>query len=415
LGSIVRRFASMERLKQNSELGLGNDSKFGGASSSSLPKYGSFIPLSLGVRPHRVYLRPPIRELKGSAPNNGGTPTRSFRVYNKVRKILMPQMPDASRLERQRRKKERKGGPSRLRRRVKLIIGVVVTLAVLVCSATYLLVVHEWPSTEGRPVTSHEAPQGETELLRSGEPTRTVWLGEYSYDVRFYDASGNEAAGLGASIRREPGAAIQYRLTVNLAHHVETWEMLLDGPDPSTTHLESLSLKFTFNRRIEMLPFPLWLLTPAYPYPPNMSGSFSLESRIEDVPPGSVVLLNFTRLRNLERPPQSPVRWSWISFQFLMTPDSTETRPYFDAFTLEISFTLHLPSGGKVMYEKGTTRALEFQRPAGAASLASSIAPQVAAPLWDRNPLAAWNVCVCPSWCGRLNLNHHFLAAGVVQ
>jgi hypothetical protein len=141
--------------------------------------------------------------------------------------------------------------------------------------------------------------------------------------------------------------------------------MMLDGPDPTTTHLESLSLKFSFNRRIEMLPLPLWLLAPAEWYPSNISGSFSLESKIVDIETG-VVLLNFTRLRNLERPPMSPVRWSWISFQFLMGPEPMH------AFTLEISFTLHLPSGDKVMYEKGTTRALEFQPPAGVASSAAT-------------------------------------------
>ena len=115
-------------------------------------------------------------------------------------------------------------------------------------------------------------------------------------------------------------------------------------------------------------------MTPAYPYPSNISGSFSLESRL-DLERG-VLLLNFTRLRNLERPPKSPVRWSWISFQFLMTPEPLSSHrslrrlgsaePPFDAFTLTISFTLHLPSGGKVMYEKGTTT-LDFQPPAPAA------------------------------------------------
>jgi hypothetical protein len=270
--------------------------------------------------------------------------------------------------------KERKGR-MKLRRRAKLIIAVVVTLVLLICGATYLVLI-EWPSTGGQPM----APQGccGTQLLRSGEPTRTVWLGEYFYEVRFYNASGGEAAMIGASIRREPGAAIQYRLTVGLSHHVETWEMLLDGPDPSTTHLESLSLKFTFSQRIEMLPFPLWLLTPAYPYPPNISGSFSLESKIVDMDETGVVLLNFTRLRNLERPPMSPVRWSSISFQFLMAPEPAE--PHFDAFTLEISFTLHLPSGGKVMYEKGTTRALEFQSPAGATSQEATSFPSTFEP-----------------------------------
>jgi len=254
----------------------------------------------------------------------------------------------------------------RLRRRAKLVIGVVVILAVLICSTTYLLLI-EWPSTGGQPM----APQGvETELLRSGEPTRTVWLGKYFYDVRFYDASDSEVAMIGASIRKEAWQP-QDQLTVSLSHHVETWEMLLDGPDPSRTHLESLSLKFNFNRRIEMSPLPLWLLTPAYSYPSDISGSFSLDSRIVD-PPGNVLILNFTQLRNLERPPMSMVRWSSISFQFLMTPESAESRPYVDAFTLEISFTLHLPSGGKVMYEKGTTRALDFRPPAGASDLLAS-------------------------------------------
>jgi hypothetical protein len=246
-----------------------------------------------------------------------------------------------------------------LRRRTKLIIGVVVTLALLICGVTYLRLI-EWPSIKP------SVTQGvEIELLRSGEPTRTddPWFGGYAYEVRFYNASDSEVAMIGASIRKEASQP-QYQLMVSLAHHIETWYMLLDGPDPTTTHLESLSLQFNFSRRIEMLPLPLWLLTPAYPYPSNISGSFSLESKIVDIETG-VVLLNFTRLRNLEEPPSSPVRWSWISFELLMGPESPETRPHFDAFTLTISFTLHLPSGSKVMYEKGTTT-LDFQPPAAA-------------------------------------------------
>ena len=253
-----------------------------------------------------------------------------------------------------------------MRRRVKLIIGVVATLALLICGVAYLLLIE-------RPSIKPSMTQGvETELLRSGEPTRTdePWL---TYDVRFYNASGGEVAQVSASIRKEPGVPSQYRLEVTIAHHTEAWWVSLDG-DPSETHLESLSLEFNFSRRIEMFPLPLWLLTPAYPYPSNVSNSFSLQSRV-DIETG-VLLLNFTRLRNLENPPSSPVRWSWISFQFLMTPEPPQfppesaephlAEPPFDAFTLTISFTLHLPSGGKVMYEKGTTT-LDFQRPVGAA------------------------------------------------
>ena len=217
-------------------------------------------------------------------------------------------------------------------------------------------------------------PQGvETELLRSGEPTRTLWLGEYFYDVRFYNANGDEAALVGASIQYGGPPQPGYRLTVSLSHNVETWEMLLDGPDPSTTHLESLSLTFNFSRPIETLPFPLWLLPPIRPtqFPSNISGSFSLESRIVDLERG-VLQLNFSRLRNLEVPLMGHVRRSWISFEFLMAQEH--------AFTLEISFTLHLPSGGKVMYEKGTTRALDFRPPTGAASPGSSVTSEVVAP-----------------------------------
>jgi hypothetical protein len=165
--------------------------------------------------------------------------------------------------------------------------------------------------------------------------------------------------------------------------------MLVDGPDPSTTHLESLSLEFNFSRRIET-ELPLWLLTPTKWYPSNMSGSFSLESRIVDIEAG-VVLLNFTRLRNLEMPPMSPVRWSSISFQFLMTPESPESaESHFDAFTLEISFTLHrVPGEGKVMYERGTTGALNFQPPAGSASSTSWCRNLLAPQSRDAHPAAA--------------------------
>ena len=259
-----------------------------------------------------------------------------------------------------------------MRRHVKLIIGVVVTLVLLICGVAYSLLI-EWPS-----IKPSVAQGVETELLRSGEPTRTddPWFGGYTYEVRFYNASDSEVAMIGASIRKEPSQH-QYRLELILSHHVETWYMLLDGPDPTTTHLESFSLQFNFGRRIEMFPLPLWLLTLASPYPSNISSSFSLQSKM-DVETG-VLLLNFTRLRNLEQPPSSPVRWSWISFQFLMTPyppqfppESPETpgsaEPPFDRFTLTISFTLHLPSGGKVMYEKGTTT-LDFQLPIGSAAL----------------------------------------------
>jgi hypothetical protein len=252
-----------------------------------------------------------------------------------------------------------------LRRRLKLIIGVVATLALLICGATYLVLI-EWPSTGEQPI----APQSvETEVLRRGEPTRTLWLGEYFYDVRFYNASGGEVALVGASIQYGGSPQPGYRLTVSLAHHIETWYLLLDGPDPSTTHLESLSLEFNFGRRIEMLPFPLWLLAPAKWSPLNTSGSFSLESRIID-PERGVLLLNFSRLRNLEMPPTSPTRWSSISFQFLMTPEHVH------AFTLEVSFTLRLPGGGKVMYQKGRT-VLDFRSPTGAASPGSSVTSEV--------------------------------------
>ena len=126
-----------------------------------------------------------------------GTPTRSFRVYSKVRKRLMPQSTFS--LDRQCRKDRRKGGPSRLRRRAKLIIGVVATLALLICGATYLLLI-EWPSTTGGQPMVQQGCCG-TELLRSGEPTRTISLGEYSYEVRFHNATGGEAALVGASIQ----------------------------------------------------------------------------------------------------------------------------------------------------------------------------------------------------------------------
>jgi hypothetical protein len=244
-----------------------------------------------------------------------------------------------------------------LRRRAKLIIGVVATLALLICGATYLVLI-EWPSTTGGQPMVQQGCCG-TELLRSGEPTRTLWLGEYFYEVRFYNASGGEVALVGASIQYGGPPQPGYRLTVSLGHVIETWYIMLDGPDPSTTHLESLSLTFNFNRRIETLPFPLWLLTPIERYgPSNVSSSFSLESRIID-PERGVLLLNFSRLRNLEMPPTSPM-WSWISFEFLMAQEHVHV------FTLEVSFTLRLPSGGKVMYEKGTTT-LDFQRPVGAA------------------------------------------------
>ena len=257
-----------------------------------------------------------------------------------------------------------------MRRRAKLIIGVVATLALLICGATYLVLV-EWPSTGEQPI----APQGVgTEVLRSGEPTRTLWLGEYFYDVRFYNASGGEAALVGASIQYGGPPQPGYRLTVSLAHPIETWYIMVDRPDPSTTHLESLSLTFNFSRRIQMLPFPLWLLAPAELYDPskNISSSFSLVSGIVDAERG-IFLLNFTQLRNLERPPQSPVRWSSISFEFLMAQEHVH------AFTLEVSFTLRLPSGGKVMYQKGTT-ILDFRSPTGAASPGSPATSKVTAP-----------------------------------
>jgi hypothetical protein len=255
--------------------------------------------------------------------------------------------------------------------RKKLIIGVLLTLTLLICGVTYLLLIE-------RPPMKLPMAQGvETELLRSGEPTRTdePWFGGYAYEIGFYNASDSEVAMIGASIRKE---SHQYRLEVILSHHVETWWINLDG-DPSTTHLESLSLQFNFGRRIEMFPLPLWLLTLASPYPSNISGSFSLQSKMY-IETG-VLLLNFTRLRNLEYPPSSPVRWSWISFQFLMTPYPPQfppespgsVEPPFDAFTLTISFTLRLPSGGKVMYEKGTTT-LDFQPPTGPAGAGASSA-----------------------------------------
>ena len=126
-------------------------------------------------------------------------------------------------------------------------------------------------------------------------------------------------------------------------------------------------------------------MAPAELYDPskNISSSFSLVYGIVDAERG-VFLLNFTQLRNLERPPTSPEPWSWISFQFLMT---SETAPHFDAFAVEISFALHLPGGGKVMYEKGTT-VLDFLPPGGGGPSASSTMSQVAAPLWSRNPLS---------------------------
>jgi hypothetical protein len=269
----------------------------------------------------------------------------------------------------------------RLRRRVKLVTGVVVALALLISGVAYLLLI-EWSSTRAPPV----APQSvETEMLRSEEPTRTNYeppLSGYGYDVRFYNASGGEVAGLGASISREPGAAVQYRLMVSLSHHIETWEIRLDG-DPYVTHLEWLSLKFNFSRPIPVNLQDLWLLAPAERCPLNCS--FSLESRFVDTEDLThrVLVLNLTQLRNIETPPTSPVRWSSSSFQFLMTPAYPEpTPPYFEPFTLEISFALHrMLDGGKVIHEeRGATRALEFQLPAGAASPASSIISEVAAP-----------------------------------
>ena len=136
-----------------------------------------------------------------------------------------------------------------MRRRVQLIIGVVVTLALLICGVAYSLLI-EWPFMK-----TPMSPQ-KTELLRSEEPTRTddPSFGGYAYEVRFYNASDSEVAMIGASIRKEASQP-QYQLMVSLAHHVETWEMLLDGPDPSTTHLESLSLKFNFSRPIESFRF----------------------------------------------------------------------------------------------------------------------------------------------------------------
>ena len=255
-----------------------------------------------------------------------------------------------------------------MRRRAKLIIGVVATLALLICGATYLLLI-EWPSTTGGQPMVQQGCCG-TELLRSGEPTRTVWLGEYSYEVRFYNATGGETALVGASIQYSEAPQPGYRLTVILLHPVETGEIMLDGPGPLTTHLEWLSLTFNFSR-IETLPLPLWLLTPMYG-PSNISTSFSLESSL-DLERG-VLLLNFSRLRNLEMPPiLTPIRWSWISFEFLMGQEHVH------AFTLEVSFTLRLPGGGKVMYQKGTA-ALDFRRPAGAASSSSSVTSEIVAP-----------------------------------
>jgi len=260
-----------------------------------------------------------------------------------------------------------------LRRRVKLIIGVVVALAVLISGVAYLLVI-EWLSRETPPVAPHEIPQSvEIVLLRSGEPTRTddAGFGGYLYDVRFYDARDNEIGMASASIRREPGLPVQYRLTVDLAHHVETWWLSLDG-DPSTTHLEWLSLKFNFTRPIPVNLQDLWLLTPDK-YSPSFPGSFSLESWVADSEDLThrVFVMNFTELRNIERPPSSPAQWSWVPFQFLMTPAYPEpTPPYFEPFTLEISFTLHrvISSGGKVIshYERGTTKPLMFQLPVAA-------------------------------------------------
>jgi len=256
---------------------------------------------------------------------------------------------------------------------VKLVVGVVVALALLISGVAYLLLV-KWSSTGALPVASHEGAQSvETVLLRSGEPTRTdaPWLNGYMYEVRFYDARDNETADVAASIGREPGAAIQYRLTVDLAHHVETWWLRADG-DPSTTHLEWLSLTFNFSRPIPVNLQDLWLLTPIRSSLSggSFSSSFSLESRFVDTEDlrHRILLLNLTQLRNVEMPPMSPVRWSWFSFQFLMTPNYPEpSPPYFEPFTLEISFALHrvLDRGTLLLshYEKATTKPLEFQLP----------------------------------------------------
>jgi hypothetical protein len=177
---------------------------------------------------------------------------------------------------------------------------------------------------------------------------------------------------------------------VDLAHHTEDWAIRLDS-DPSVTHLEWLSLTFRFTRQIQGFPSPLWLLAPAGAgccHPPlNFSSAFLLESRWIDATDateaGPALLLNFTQLRNLEKPPSSPVRWSWISFQFLLTPELPEfAQPYFDAFTLEISFALHRAlDGGRVIsyYEKGTTKPLEFQLPLAASCQAAGTETQAQA------------------------------------